>query len=59
MFFNEFFISFFYSSCWISSDNNLIWIFVSFVVVIEVVSETNIKENIILTLISLVQIETS
>ena len=59
MFFNEFFISFFFpSSCWISSDNNLIWIFVSFVVVIEVVSETNLKENIshISTLISLVQI---
>ena len=37
------------SSCWISSDNNLIWIFVSFVVVIEVVSETNLKENISLT----------
>ena len=31
------------SSCWLSSDNNLIWIFVSFVVMIEVVSKTNFK----------------
>ena len=37
--------SFSSSSCWISSDNNLIWTFVSFVVIIEVVSKTNLKES--------------
>ena len=35
--------SFFVSSCWMSSANNLIWIFVAFVVMIEVVSKNNFK----------------
>lgn len=29
-------------SCWMSSDSNLIWIFVAFLVMIEVVSDTNV-----------------
>ena len=41
-------ISFFIVSCWMSSANNLIWIFVAFVVMIEGVSDhkTNIKSPV-------------
>ena len=30
-------------SCWMSSDNKMIWIFVAFVVVIETVRKSNVK----------------
>ena len=36
---NALFFCFIYSSCWMSSTNNLIWIFILFVVVIALVSQ--------------------
>ena len=30
----------FFNSCWMSSANNLIWIFIAFVIIVEVVSKT-------------------
>ena len=60
LFFANFFLDFciicFYyfclaSSCWMSSNNNLIWIFVSFVSGIEIVSKTTVTGDVLFKLI--------